>query len=265
MNTEAQEELKMIPIELIEVNPYQPRRHFSKEALEELSQSIVSVGIIHPPVVRPLPNGNFELVSGERRFRASQLAGLKIIPVVVRESSHSLSAEAALIENIQRVDLNPLEVAKALKKLIEQFGFVQDELASRVGMKRSTLANYIRLLGLPKTIQDGVSAETISMGHAKAILSLEGFEKQRLLYELIVRDDLNVREAEEAALRISQKAKRQSLVYANRDFYLEQIAERLQQKLGTKVSIQGKGKKGRMTIDYYSLDDLDRLIALFEK
>lgn len=262
---ENTEEIKTIPIEMVVVNPYQPRRNFSQEALEELSQSIVSVGLIHPPVVRPLPNGTFELVSGERRFRASQLAGQKNIQVLVRESSNSLSAEAALIENIQRVDLNPLEVSKALKSLIEQFGYVQDELAARVGMKRSTLANYLRLLGLPKTIQDSVSSETISMGHAKAILALEGFEKQILLYELIVRDDLNVREAEEAALRIAQKAKRQSLVYANRDFYLEQIAERLQEKLGTKVSIQGKGKKGRISIDYYNLDDLDRLIALFEK
>lgn len=265
MNIPLKEEVRTVPVELIVVNPYQPRRHFSEEALEELSQSILSVGLIHPPVVRPLPNGNFEIISGERRFRATQLAGFKAVQVLIRESSHSLSAEAALIENIQRVDLNPIEIAKALKNLIEQFGFGQEKLASRVGIKRSTLANYLRLLGLPKTIQDSVSSGTISMGHAKAVLVLEGFEKQILLYELIIRDDLNVREAEEAALRISQKAKRQNLTYANRDFFLEQIAEKLQQKLGTKVSIQGKGKRGRISIDYYNLDDLDRLIALFEK
>lgn len=259
------EEVKDVALELIVVNPYQPRRHFSQEELTELSQSILAVGLIHPPVVRPLANGNFELVSGERRFRASQLAGLKTMQVLVRDSSHSISAQAALIENIQRVDLNPLEVAKALKSLIDQFGFVQDELAARIGKKRSTVANYLRLLGLPKNIQDSVSSETISMGHAKAILSMEGFERQNLLHELILRDDLNVRESEEAALRISQKAKRQNLAYANRDFYLEQIAERIQHKLGTKVSIQGKGKKGCIRIDYYNLDDLDRLIAIFEK
>lgn len=258
------EEIKEIALELIAVNPYQPRRHFSQEELEELSQSIQAIGLIHPPVVRPKEDGTFELVSGERRFRASQLAGLKTMQVLVRDSSHSVSAQAALIENIQRVDLNPIEVAKALRSLIEQFGFAQDELAIRIGKKRSTVANYLRLLGLPKNIQDSVSSGTITMGHAKAILALEGFEKQNLLYELIVRDDLNVREAEEAVLRISQKAKRQNLAYANRDFYLEQIAERIQQKLGTKVSIQGKGKKGRISIDYYNLDDLDRLIAIFE-
>lgn len=258
------DEVKEVALDLIVVNPYQPRRHFSQEDLQELSQSILAVGLIHPPVVRPLVNGTYELVSGERRFRASQLAGLATMQVLVRDSSHIISAQAALIENIQRVDLNPIEVAKALKSLIEEFGFVQDELAIRIGKKRSTVANYLRLLGLPKNIQDSVSGDVISMGHAKAILALEGFEKQNLLYELIMRDDLNVREAEEAALRISQKAKRQNLAYANRDFYLEQIAERLQQKLGTKVLIQGKGKKGRISIDYYSLDDLDRLIALFE-
>lgn len=261
----AKEEVKEVPLDLIVVNPYQPRRYFSQDDLEELSQSILSVGLIHPPVVRPLKNGTFELVSGERRFRASQLAGLKTMQVLVRDSSHAVSAQAALIENVQRVDLNPIEVAKALRSLIEQFGFDQDELALRIGKKRSTVANYLRLLSLPKNIQDSVSSEAITMGHAKAVLALEGFEKQNLLYELIIRDDLNVREAEEAALRISQKAKRQNLAYANRDFFLEQIAERLQQKLGTKVSIQGRGKKGRISINYYNLDDLDRLIALFEK
>lgn len=256
------EEIKEIPIDQIVVNPFQPRRHFSQENLEELAQSIRTVGLIHPPAVRPRSDGTFELISGERRFRACQLAGFQKIPVVVRESSHEMSAQAALIENIQRVDLNPLEVAKALSSLIDQFNFDQDELAVRIGKKRSTVSHYLRLLSLPKGIQDGISSGVISMGHAKAILSLEGFEKQNLLYEIIVRDELSVREAEEAATRVSQKAKKQKLVYANRDFYLEQIAERLQEQLGTKVLVQGKGKRGRVCIDYYNLDDLDRLISL---
>lgn len=261
---DAKEEVKEISVDLIVVNPFQPRRHFSPDELEELASSIKAVGLIHPPVVRPREDGiTFELISGERRFRAVQLAGMKKITVIVRESSHAISAQAALIENIQRVDLNPIEIAKALKSLIDQFGFQQDELAVRVGKKRSTVSNYLRLLGLPKNIQDSVSSGQMTMGHAKAILSLDGFEKQSLLYELILRDDLTVREAEESALRIAEKAKKQSLVYANRDFYLEQIAERIQAKLGTKVTIQGRGKKGKITIDYYNLDDLDRLIAIF--
>jgi ParB family transcriptional regulator, chromosome partitioning protein len=261
---QAKEELKEVDLQLIVVNPYQPRRHFAQEELEELSQSIKTVGLIHPPVARAKSDGTFELVSGERRFRACQLAGFKTMSLLVRNSSHSISAQAALIENIQRVDLNPLEVAKALRSLIEEFGLDHEQLASQIGKNRSTVVNYLRLLSLPKSIQDGLSAGMTTMGHAKAILSLEGFEKQNLLYEIILRDDLSVREAEEAALRISQKAKRQNLAYVSRNFYLEQLAERLQQSLGTKVSIQGKGKKGKITIDYYNLDDLDRLIALFE-
>lgn len=258
----SKEEMRNIPLDLIVVNPFQPRRYFSEESLRELSQSIQTIGLIHPPAVRPRQDGTFELISGERRFRACQLAGFKTIPVVVRESSHAASAQAALIENIQRVDLNPLEIAKALRGLIEQFGFDQEEVAMRIGKKRSTVSGYLRLLSLPKGIQDGIASELITMGHAKAILSLEGFDKQNLLYGIITRDDLSVREAEEAAARISQKAKKQKLVYANRDFYLEQVAEKMQKKLGTKVFIQGKGKRGRVSIDYYSLDDLDRLIGL---
>lgn len=259
-----QEELLEIPLDKIRVNPYQPRRYFAKEELEELAQSILAVGLIHPPVVRPVDGGEaYELVSGERRFRAAQLAGLVKIPAVVRQSSHSLSAQAALIENIQRVDLNPIEIAKALRSLIEEFGFNQDELAVRIGKKRSTVANYLRLLSLPKNIQDSVSDGTITMGHAKAILSLDSFDKQNLLCEIVVRDALNVRETEEAALRIAEKAKRKELVYVNRDVFLEQLAEKIQQKLGTRVSIQGKGKRGRISIDYYSLDDLDRVLQLF--
>lgn len=264
MISSENEEVREVPIDKIFVNPYQPRRHFSQQNLEELAQSIQSVGLIHPPLVRPREDGTYEIVSGERRFRAAQLTGMRAIPVLVREGTNELSAQAALIENVQRVDLNPIEVAKALQSLVEQFGYQQDDLAARIGKKRSTVANYLRLLTLPKNIQDGVSSDIITMGHAKAILALDGFEKQTLLYELIIRDDLSVREAEEAAVRIAQKAKKKMLVYANRDFYLDQIAERLQRSLGTKVQIQGSGKKGRISIDYYSLDDLDRLIHLLQ-
>lgn len=260
----VEEYILHVSVSQVVVNPYQPRRHFANEELEELSLSIKTVGLIHPPLVRPLDDGvSFELVSGERRFRAAQLAGMEVIPVVVRKSSHEISAQAALIENIQRVELNPIEVAKALRQLENEFGFQQEELATRLGKKRSSVSNYLRLLGLPKNIQDSVSSGMISMGHAKAILSLEGFEKQNLLHELVLRDELTVREAEEASLRIAQKAKKHKLAYVNRDFYLEAIAERIQERLGTKVSIQSMGKRGRISINYYSLDDLERLLAIF--
>lgn len=258
-----QDELREIFLTQIQVNPYQPRRSFAQEELEELAQSIKTVGLLHPPLVREIRENVYELVSGERRFRACLLAGLSTMHVVVRRSTDMLSAQAALVENIQRVDLNPLEIAKALRSLHSEFGWAQEELAHRVGKKRSTIANYMRLLSLPLPIQESVRQGSLTMGHAKAILALEKAEEQTLLYELILRDDLNVRQAEEAALRIAQKVARRAVSYVNRDFYLEQLAQKIQQKLGTKVSMQGKGKKGRITIDYYNFDDLDRLLEIF--
>lgn len=263
LDTYVRDELKYICPSQIRVNPYQPRREFKSDDLEELAQSIRSVGLLHPPLVRPLPNSElYELISGERRFRASQLACLTIIPVYVRSTNYSISAQAALIENIQRVDLNPLEIARALKRLMVEFGLTQDQLAQQLGKKRSTLANYLRLLTLPAVIQESIAKEFITMGHAKAILALDQEEKQMLLHEIILRDSLNVREAEQAAQRIGEKAKKQQLSYVPRDFYLEQLADKIREKLGTQVSIQSKGKKGKISIDYYSLDDLDRLLAL---
>lgn len=259
----AQDDLREVPLSQISLNPYQPRREFKPEDLSELAESIKSVGIIHPPLVRPLLGSDtYELIAGERRFRAAQLAGLKTIPVFIRQASYALSAQAALIENIQRVDLNPLEIAKALRQLMQDFGFNQDQLAQKIGKKRSTIANYLRLLSLPSSIQNSILKEEITMGHAKAILALETEEKQHLLHRLILQDSLNVREAEQAAVRIGEKSKRQQLSYESRDFYLEQLAEKIQHRLGTKVILQGKGKKGRLIIDYYNLDDLDRLLCL---
>lgn len=258
------DELKHISLELIRVNPYQPRSDFDLEELKALAQSIKTVGILHPPLVRPLPDSDhYELISGERRYRAAQLASLATIPVYIRKTEEVVSAQAALIENIQRVDLNPLEIAKALKKLIFEFGFSQEQLAIQVGKKRSTVSNYLRLLSLPQTIQESIFKGFISMGHAKAILSLDQEDKQVLLHELILRDDLSVRDAEKGAARIGEKARKQQLTYLPRDFYLEQLAEKVREKLGTKVTIQPKGKKGRITIDYYNYDDLDRLLVLF--
>jgi ParB family chromosome partitioning protein len=147
--------------------------------------------------------------------------------------------------------------------LIDEFGFAQENLAQRIGKNRSTVANYLRLLSLPKPIQQSLIREEISMGHAKVILSLKDFEKQTLLYETIIRDSLSVSETEKAALRIEQKEKKKKLVHENRDFFLDQLSEKIQQRLGTKVSILGKGKRGRISIDYYNLDDLDRLLAVF--
>jgi len=259
------EPLKLLEVDvnLISVNPYQPRREFNKEDLQELAQSIQTVGLLHPPLVRYLPkDGCYELISGERRFRASQLAGKTRIPVFIRLSTPLTSAYAALIENVQRVDLNPLEIAKALKKLVQDFGFSQEQLALKIGKKRSTIANYLRLLSLPASVQHSLNVALITMGHAKAILALENEDKQLLLHELILRDDLSVRESEKAAVRIGEKAKKNQLGYVARDFYVEQLAGKIQQKVGTKAVIHNNGKKGYISLYYYNFDDLDRLLNL---
>lgn len=256
-----QDEIREVELDKIVVNPFQPRQDFSQEELQDLATSIQTVGLVHPPVVRIHNDGtNYELVSGERRLKACRLAGLSKISVIVRSTTSQISAEAALIENIQRVDLNSIEIAKALRSLIDQFGYHQDELAQRIGKKRSTVANYLRLLGLPKNIQQSLMNGQITMGHAKAILSLEGEKKQNLFHEQILTDHLNVRETEKEAFKISKKSKKQTS--SNRDFFLQQLENKVQEKLGTKVSIKGKGNKGQIVIDYYNLDDLDRVLEL---
>jgi ParB family chromosome partitioning protein len=256
---------EVIDVELskITVNPFQPRRQFPQVELEELAQSIQSVGLIHPPVVRSINGGElYEIISGERRFRAAQIAGLRTMPLMVREVGDVFSAEASLIENIQRVDLNAIEISRALKALMEDFGHSQEDLARRVGKKRSTVANYLRLLSLPKGIQDSLLSGEISMGHAKAILSLEGFEKQLMLHERILKEEMSVREAEEAAIRGEFKKEKKERIAPVGDCFMQDLQEKIQQRLGTKVTVEGKGKQGRISIEYYDLDDLDRLLDI---
>jgi ParB family chromosome partitioning protein len=258
-------ELGEISLNEISLNPFQPRRIFSEADLEELAESIRSVGLIHPPLVRRKPDGTgFELISGERRFRAARIAGLETIPVMITDATNMASAQAALIENVQRVDLNAIEVAKGLRRLMETFGFSQDELSERVGKKRSTIANYLRLLTLPKKIQDSLNAGEITMGHAKAILSVEGFERQMQIHQQILDEGLSVRETEDLANNTSYpKAappQKQSLP-EERNVYVAEIENKMRQRLGTKVTVQGNDK-GKIVIEYYSLDDLDRLIDI---
>jgi len=267
--TEIAYELEEISLENISLNPFQPRRIFSEDELRELAESIRSVGLIHPPLVRRKPDGNgYELISGERRFRAARLAGLTKIPVMICDASNMASAQAALIENVQRVDLNAIEVAKGLRRLMESFGFNQDELAERVGKKRSTIANYLRLLTLPKSIQESVNSGEITMGHAKAILGVEGFERQMQLHQMILDGNLSVREAEELANATSYpRPEPVPPVKENtpqvRNVHVAEIENKLRQCLGTKVTIQGN-LEGRIIIDYYSLDDLDRMLEIID-
>ncbi|MBJ7448882.1 MAG: ParB/RepB/Spo0J family partition protein [Parachlamydiales bacterium] len=245
-----------IPIDQIVTNPFQPRRVFLKAEIDELAQSILSLGLLHPPVVRQLGTDSYELIAGERRWRAAQIAGLKLIPVVVHEADDDFSAHAALMENLQRVDLNPIETAEALKALMHKFHLKQEELAEKIGKKRSTVANYLRLLTLPTSIRDSVALGVITMGHAKVLLSIENEQERGHLYHDIITGSLTVRQTENKAQKIT---KRVSSGMKSRE-HLSHIINTLQNLLGTKVDIEEKKEGGRLCIDYYSLDDLDRLL-----
>lgn len=255
------EEIRYVEICKIKPSPFQPRRIFSSLDLEDLAASIKTVGIIHPPLVRALDGEEFELLAGERRLRASELAGLTKIPVIIKNAGHELSAESALIENIQRVDLNALEISKALKALQENFKLNQEELAKKVGKKRSTIANYLRLLALPKAIQESISNNLITMGHAKAILALPNETLQEQLHQKILSRGLTVREAEAESLNFAKRDKRvASAKPAN--LFLAEIERKLSMHLGTRVSIKENENSGTVSIDYYSLEDLDRLLGM---
>lgn len=266
MDNQAQTEhkLEMVHIDTISVNPYQPRRSFEPESLEELAESIRSVGLIQPPVVRALGEGNYELVSGERRYRACQLAGLQTIPVIIQKVNTSRSAEAALVENVQRVDLNAIEIARALRRLMVDFGLTQDRVAERVGLKRSTVANYLRILTLPSEGHEALVNGKISMGHAKAILALESALKQKMLLDEVLAKSLSVRDTEKLAKKYLQPERIIPQIRKEKDIHLAYFQEMMQRKLGTKVMIQGTEEKGKITIDYYSLDDINRIFEIME-
>jgi len=258
------EKLIEVPIDDISINPQQPRKHFSASALGELADSIRTVGILHPPLVRPCGKG-FELISGERRWRAARLAGLLKIPVVVRHTTENrLTAQAALIENIQRVDLNPIEIAQALRTLLHQYSLTQEKIADQVGKPRSTVTNYLRLLNLPEPIQISLSEEQISMGHAKALLTLKESRQQILLHSIILREQLSVRQTELWVNKRTRDSSLQKRKPLGRNVQLEQIAMALQEKIGAKVQVQGKGSKGKVIFNYYSLNDLDKILDFFD-
>jgi len=246
------------PIESIEPNPYQPRQEFDNTALEELAASIKEKGVITPILVSKSDEG-YRLIAGERRWRAAQKAGLERIPVVVRESTPIESLELALIENIQRRDLNPIEEALAYKKWIEDSDTTQEILAQRVGKDRSTIANLLRLLNLPTEIQKDVIDGKLSMGHARVIAGLKSPGEQNRIRALIIKKDLSVRQTETLAKRELSgghpKKKSHDL-----DEYLSSLSDGLKRSLGTKVEIKKKGKKGSINIYFYSDDELDRLL-----
>ncbi len=248
-------------IEEIRPNPHQPRKHFDDAKLQELANSIKEKGILEPLLVRKIPEG-YELIVGERRWRAAQKAGLKEVPVVVKEIDPTSALELSLIENLQREDLNPIEEAEAYQRLIEEFHLSHEALSARLGKDRTTITNAIRLLKLPSEIKEHLLQNHLSPGHARAILSLEDQEKQKELCHLILRKGLSVRQTEALAKKWSGKPKKKPSEKTQDDLKLQlaSLQESLRRYLGTKVLIHSKGKKGRIEIEFYSHEDLERIV-----
>lgn len=259
-NVIVEEELREVELEAIKDNPHQPRKEFSLEELEELAASIQQIGLIHPPIVRETLENTYMLIAGERRLRALKILGRTKTLVIVRNIDENVSAESSLVENLQRVDLNPLEIATALQRLAERFTLTQEELADRVGKKRPTVANYLRLLQLPREVQLEIAQGALTMGHAKATLSLPK-DQQLQFAKAIIANGWSVRAAERQAQNWlsnnpqTRKPKFDSILY--------DLKTRLEHRFNTAVNITSRQGKGHVTFQYSSLDDLDRMLHLW--
>lgn len=266
------EAIKEIPISQIKVNPFQPRTEFDEEALAELAASIKELGIIQPITVRQVASDEYQIISGERRTRASKMAGLDTIPAYVRTADDQGMLEMALVENIQREDLDAIEIAISYNRLIDECSLTQKELSARVGKQRSTITNYLRLLKLPAEIQKGIRHKVISMGHARALISIENVDDQLYLFEMTVKDALSVRKVEELAKDISEGVDVKG-VDANTKANKSELGEgymQLQNQLdtffqsGVKLKRNSNGK-GQIVIPFKSDDDLERIIGLLDQ
>jgi len=254
------EQFFQCPVEVIEPNPHQPRQKFSPHELKDMVASVKNNGIIAPLLVSKTETG-YQLIAGERRWRAAQKAGLRRVPVVVREATPSESLELALIENIHRKDLNPIEEAVACAKLIEETGITQDALAKRLSKDRSSITNLLRLLKLPIQIQQDVIDSRLSMGHARLLAGFKKSQDQWALRNTIIKRGLSVRQSEALAKR-GTGSTNTILKGSAKDPYLRSLEDNLKRSLGTKVEIRKRGKKGTVVVHFYSNEELDRLLEL---
>ena len=262
--TPAVRAINEIALEAIEVNPYQPRTHFDQEALEELSDSIRTQGIIQPITVRAMGGERYQLISGERRVQASKLAGLERIPAYVRQANDQQMLEMALIENIQRENLNAMEVALSYQRLISECDLRQEQLGERVGKNRSTVNNYLRLLKLPPDIQAALRDQRLSMGHARALVNVDNVEHQLHIFGRILKEELSVRKVEALVRELSAPRPVRPPAPASAPSYqIQQIQSQLSSHFGTKVQIKGE-EKGEIKIPFVSSDDLSRILELLE-
>ena len=249
-------------------NKDQPRKTFDEGALQELADSIIQHGVLQPLLVRPLPTGGYQLVAGERRWRASRIAGLKEVPVIIRDYTDQEIVEISLIENIQREDLNPIEEAQAYKRLLTEFNLKQDEVAERVSKSRTAVTNSMRLLKLCDEVQQMIIDDMLSTGHARALISIENPEEQYTIAQKIFDEKLSVRDVEKLVKNLNkpEKPKKESKEDKSLDIIYQDIEEKLKQSLGTKVEISSKGNgAGKVEIEFYNHDDLDRIIELLSK
>ncbi len=266
---EKLERITEVEIEKISVNPFQPRSNFDEEALQELASSIKELGIIQPISLREMEDGSYQLITGERRLKAATMAGLKKIPAYIRTADDQAMLELALVENIQREDLDAIEIAISYHRLIEECNLTQENLSDRVGKKRSTVANYLRLLKLPAEIQLGIREKKISMGHARSLISIDNPEQQIELFYQIIRDELSVRQTEDLvrkkiadSIRSDEgKRKKQQLNEAYRRLR-EQLSGFFSSDIQLRVNDKGKGK---IVIPFTSTEELERIIGLFDK
>ena len=261
-NTNTEEGVKGIKISLIDPKKDQPRKYFDKEALEELASSILEHGLLQPILVREYGDGRYQIITGERRFRASKLAGLTEIPALVVEKDDVTAAQLALIENIQREDLNPLEEAMAYKALAEEYHMTQEELSQKIGKSRSAIANTIRLLELPDEILTLVASGELSAGHARTLLGLNDRDNMILLAQKAVEEDLSVRVLEELVKKWNKPVKEKEEEEIPFVDYFRELEIRVQSHLGRKVKIEGKGRKKTITLSYEDNEDLDEILAL---
>jgi len=258
--------LAEIAIDLIKPNPWQPRRVFNEEALQELAASIMEHGILQPMVVVPLPDGMYQLIVGERRLRASKLAGLTKVPVVIRDfMEEQKKLELALIENIQRHNLDPIEEAMAYQQMIDLYHMTQEEVAKKVGKGRTTVTNMLRLLHLPLKIQNALAEGTITEGHARSILAMPGMEKQLALLDLIIAEDMTVRAVEDKVRELLERPKAVRATRGSSDPDVAALESELRGKLGTKVRVQKSGESGKITIEFFSSEELNNFLDKVHK
>ena len=259
--------VREVSIDSVHPCPSQPRKDFERQPLEELAASIEINGILQPLVARNTGEDRLELIAGERRWRAAQIAGLETVPVIVREASDSQVLELALVENLQREDLNPVEEAQGYALLMEAFDLTQEATAQRVGKSRAAVANAVRLLNLPEPLQTHLRHGRLSVGHAKVILGLEGAQKQTLVANQVIKESLSVRETEELIDKLQGGSTGKTSTQRSpqtRGVHVTSLENRLKEKLGTKVSLTYREGKGALTIKYFSDDDLERILNILD-